>query len=104
MLSVFRTLSLRFLSRRWFRALLIVASIALGVGTLIATRALNETMTKAGLAIANPMAGIADFVVSYGEIPIDGALADELVKVPGVKAAHKRIFNTVNLVEPPAHV
>ncbi len=41
MLSLYRTLSLRYLSRRWFRALLIVATIALGVGTLVATRALE---------------------------------------------------------------
>ena len=34
MFSVFRTLSLRYLSRRWFRAFLIVLSIALGVATL----------------------------------------------------------------------
>ena len=57
MLALYRTLSLRYLSRRWFRAMLIVASIMLGVGTLVATQALSETMSKATLASGNPMAG-----------------------------------------------
>ena len=69
MLAVYRTLSVRYLSRRWFRALLIVASIALGVATLVATQALNETMTKATLARVNPMPAVAgppaDQVVQY---------------------------------------
>ena len=47
MLSLYRTLSLRYLSRRWFRALLVVASIMLGVATLVATQALSATMSKA---------------------------------------------------------
>src|SRR5439155_7703786 len=50
MLSLYRTLSLRYLSRRWFRAALVVASIMLGVATLVATQALSETMSKATLA------------------------------------------------------
>ena len=55
MLALYRTLSLRYLGRRWFRALLIVASIALGVATLVATRTLNDTMTRAVLASHNPL-------------------------------------------------
>src|SRR5262249_15589654 len=86
MLSLYRTLSLRYLSRRWFRAILIVASIALGVATLVATRALNETMSKAALNASNPMAGIADLVVSNGEQPIDHHLAKEIAEVKGVKS------------------
>jgi len=46
----------RYLSKRWFRAVLIVACIALGVATLVATRALSETMNKAGLQASNPLA------------------------------------------------
>src|SRR5438128_1075050 len=74
MLSVYRTLSWRYLGRRWFRAVLIVAIIALGVATLVATRALNETMNKAGLAAVNPMPGVADLVVSNGELPVASSL------------------------------
>lgn len=99
MLSLYRTLSLRYLSRRWFRAMLIVASIALGVATLVATRALNETMSKAALNASNPMAGIADLVVSNGEQPIDQHLAKEIAAVKGVKSVRARIFENARLPE-----
>jgi putative ABC transport system permease protein len=92
MLSLYSTLSLRYLRRRWFRALLIVASIALGVATLVATRSLNDTMTRAGLAAQNPLAGTADLVVSNGEAPVERSLAKELAQIPGVEAALPRIF------------
>src|SRR5262245_42278546 len=102
MLSLYRTLSLRYLSRRWVRALLIVASIALGVLALVATRALSETMAKASLGVSNPIAGQADLVISNGEVPISAALAKELNDVPGVKAVRPRIFDNAKLVKPEA--
>src|SRR6266851_293866 len=74
MLSLHRTLSLRYLSRRWFRALLVVASIMLGVATLVATEALSETMSKATLAAGNPMAGTIDLIITNQESPIDRSL------------------------------
>lgn len=97
MLSLYRTLSLRYLSRRWFRAVLIVASIMLGVATLIATQALSETMSKATLASGNPMAGTLDFIVNNGDFPIDKKLTEEIELVPGVKSAHPRIFDQARL-------
>src|SRR2546423_10302905 len=97
MLSVYRTLSVRYLSRRWFRAVLIVCSIALGVATLVATLALNATMTKAGLATVNPLAGIADLVVNNGEANVPIELAERLRHVPGVQSANARIFRSVKL-------
>jgi putative ABC transport system permease protein len=99
MLSLYSTLSVRYLRRRWFLAVPIVAFIALGVATLVATRALNETMTRAGLASLNPMAGAADLLVSNGEAPIDLALADELARVPGVAVALPRIFANGKVVD-----
>ena len=45
-LALHRTLSLRYLRRRWPRTLLIVLSIALGVATLVATRLLNTNLMK----------------------------------------------------------
>jgi putative ABC transport system permease protein len=93
MLSLYRTLSLRYLSRRWFRALLIVASIMLGVATLVATQALSETMSKATLAAANPMAGTLDFIITNGDFPIDRSLAKEIETVKGVKSVQPRIFD-----------
>src|SRR5947209_16963613 len=97
MLSVYQTLSTRYLGRRWVRALLIVASIALGVATLVATRALNETMTNAGLASVNPMPGVADLVVSNGESTIARELATTLAHIPGVAEAAPRIFENVKI-------
>ena len=99
MFSLYRTLSLRYLSRRWFRALLIIASIALGVATLVATRALNETMSKAALNAANPMAGIADLVVNNGELPIAQTLADKISQVKGVKSVRSRLYENARLPE-----
>jgi len=99
MFSLYRTLSLRYLSRRWFRALLIVASIALGVATLVATRALNETMSKAALNVSNPMAGIADLVVSNGDMSIAKTLAGEISKVSGVQSVRARLFENARLPE-----
>jgi putative ABC transport system permease protein len=101
MLSLYQTLSVRYLRRRWLRALLIVASIALGVTTLVATQALNQTMTRAGLSSLNPLAGTADLLVSNGESPVARSLAGELEKVEGVKAAMPRIFENAKLVDLP---
>jgi putative ABC transport system permease protein len=98
LLSLHRTLSLRYLSRRWFRALLIVASIMLGVATLVATQALSETMSKATLAAGNPMAGSIDLIITNGELPIDRKLADEVLKNPRVKSADPRIFDQAKIV------
>lgn len=92
MLSLYRTLSYRYLSRRWFRALLIVASIALGVATLVATRSLNDTMARAVVASSNPLAGIVDFVVNNGELTISRELAKEVAAVPGVKKVQTRLW------------
>src|SRR5262249_27510327 len=67
MRSLYRTLSLRYLRQRWSRAALVIATIALGVATLVATRALNESMTAAARGASTPLAESADLVVSNGE-------------------------------------
>src|ERR1051326_5273218 len=99
MLSVYRTLSTRYLSKRWFRALLIVACIALGVATLVATEALSETMNNAGLVASNPLAGTADLLISGGSNDklIDLGLKEELAKIPGIRSVHPRLFQKVRL-------
>src|SRR5262245_54641272 len=102
MLCVYRTLSLRYLSRRWFRAALMVASIALGVGILVATHALNQTMSRAALAYSNPMAGIVDFVVTNGDLRVPSALVEEIRKVPGVSDASPRVFENAKLIPAPS--
>src|SRR5262245_13246296 len=100
MLSVYRTLSLRYFSRRWFRALLIVASIALGVGILVATYALDATMSKAALASSNPMAGVVDFMITNGDLRVPISLVRELQSVPGIKDVSPRIYENAKLVLP----
>ncbi|HYT91839.1 MAG TPA: FtsX-like permease family protein, partial [Gemmataceae bacterium] len=97
MLSVYTTLSLRYLRRRWVRAFLIVLSIAAGVSMLVATWALNQTMDRAAAATATPLSAVADLVVSNGDTPVERNLALELREVEGVQAAHPRIFAKVKL-------
>jgi putative ABC transport system permease protein len=97
MLPLYRTLSLRYLSRRWFRASLIVASIALGVATLVATRTLNDTMARAVVASSNPLAGIVDLVVNNGELRVARSLAKEVAAVPGVKKVQTRSWGRAKI-------
>ena len=96
MLSLYRTLSLRYLQERWFRALLVVASIILGVATLVATRALNESMWNATRMAATPLA-VADLFVSNGDSGVPSGLAGHLARVPGVRAAEPLVLGRVRL-------
>src|SRR4051794_10493208 len=96
MLSVYLTLSLRYLRRRWFYALTIVASIASGVSLLVATRAINQTMSRAAQTAATPMSGAVDFILSNGEAPIDQAVVKDL-NIKGIETAWPRIFENVQL-------
>jgi putative ABC transport system permease protein len=97
MLSVYLTLSLRYLRRRWFYALMIVTSIAAGVSLLVATRAINQTMNRAARTAATPLSGAVDLILSNGETPIDQKLVEEVGKIPGVATAWPRIFENVEL-------
>ncbi len=86
MLSLYRTLSLRYHRRRASRAALVVASIALGVATLVSARALNRSMEAAARAAVAPAAGAADLSVANGEAGVGRGLAAELRGVPGLRA------------------
>src|SRR5262245_4573830 len=99
MRALYSTLSLRYLRRRWFWAVLIVASIALGVAMLAATQALNQTMVKAGRSAGNPLAGTADLQVGNGDFGVPRALADQLARaaVPGVRSVQPLILQRVVL-------
>src|SRR5439155_19534297 len=72
---------------------------ALGVAMLVATRALNQTMARAAASAANPLAGVADLLVSNGEAAVEAALAREIGQLAGVRAAMPRIFEYVKLPE-----
>ena len=57
---------------------LIVASIALGVAMLVATRCLNDSLHQAAKGAINPFATLADLLVSNGQTGVPADLADRL--------------------------
>ena len=75
--TVFRLLSLRYLLQRWDRSALIVASISLGVATLVSTRILNECIETAANQSATPL-GIGDLYITNGELGVNRPIADEV--------------------------
>src|SRR5688572_20263448 len=97
-MSVYRLLSLRYLLHRWDRALLIVASIALGVATLVSARILNQCVETAALDTGTP-AGGADLYVTNGEAGVLRSLTDELrdARIPGVKSVQPLVYDRVTL-------
>lgn len=101
MLALYRTLSVRYLRQRWSRAILVVASIALGVATLVATRVLNQSMSVASLEAASPLAGVAPLHVGNGEAGVRRDLAEQLRQVPGVRGAEPLIAERVLLPDLP---
>src|SRR4029077_15048717 len=100
---LYRTLSLRYLQQRWSRALLIVASIALGVATLVATRALNHSMWLAARSASTPLAGVADLHVSNGDAGVHRELAADLAKIPGLRAVEPLVVGRLRLFDQGDH-
>jgi putative ABC transport system permease protein len=97
MLSLYRTLSLRYLQQRWSRAVLIVASIALGVGLLVGTRSINESMWDAARSSVNPLAVDAPLYVSNGDSGVPRDLVPLAAAVPGVKSVEPLVFGRVRV-------
>src|SRR5262249_34624648 len=98
LLSMPRTLSLRYLGKRWDRAGLIVASIALGVAMLVSTQLLNQCLDAAVLESTTLGAEQADLVVSSNRrVRLD--LLPKLRAIPGVQSAQPLIFERVLLPE-----
>ncbi|MBN9119793.1 MAG: FtsX-like permease family protein [Planctomycetes bacterium] len=97
-MSVYRLLALRYLLQRWDRAALIVASIALGVATLISARILNQCIEAAAQDTTTPGAS-SELTVANGEAGVLRSLADELraAKLPGVKSVQPLIYDRVTL-------
>lgn len=96
--AVYRVLSRRYLLHRWDRALLIVASIALGVATLISARILNQCIGAAAQDTTAPGA-TADLSVTNGEAGVFRSLVDELreAQLPGVKSVQPLVYDRVSL-------
>jgi putative ABC transport system permease protein len=99
MLSFHRTLSFRYVRQRWSRAVLVIASIALGVATLVATRALNQCMKQATRGAVTPLAGTADLMISLADSGVPGELVDELRRahIPGLAEIRPLVLARVGL-------
>ena len=73
------------------------AVIALGVATLVATRALNQSMTEAVRGATAPLAGVADLHVSNGESGVPITLADDLARIEGVRRVEPVVVGRVRM-------
>ena len=104
MLSLFRSLSLRYLLQRWDRASLIVASIALGVATLVSTRILNNCIDSVVQQTTNPVA-LGDLQIANGELGFSQTIVKELeeAQIPGVQSMLPLVVDRIELneVDPP---
>src|SRR5262245_56515102 len=80
MLSLHRTVSVRYLRQRWLRAALILASIAVGVAALVATQTLKQSTKLAARNAVHPL--MADLMVVNGDSGVPRGLD------PGLTAAH----------------
>ena len=96
MIALFRTLSLRSWKERLARVLLVVASIALGVATLVATRVLNESMWVAVRSATNPLS-FADLYVTNGESGVRADLVSFVAALPGVRDVEPLVTGRVRL-------
>jgi putative ABC transport system permease protein len=101
MLALTRTLTFRYLWQRRMRALLIVLSIALGVGALVATRTLNETLGEVARTAGTPFADRGDLVVVNGQAGLPASLAKELeaAKIAGLRRASPLTIGRVAVAE-----
>src|SRR5436190_12378433 len=97
MISLYRTLSVRYHRRRAGRAALVVVSIALGVATLVSTQALNHCMDAAARTARAPAAGAADLIVGNGEAGVRRALVAELRTIPGLRTVVPLLIERVPL-------
>ena len=99
MLALHRSLSVGYLRLHPTCAVLIVLSISLGVATLVATRMLNQSVSKEAPEAVNPMAKIADFVVMNAQTGVPRDLARELkqANIPGLRDAQPVVLGRITL-------
>lgn len=101
MLSLQRTLSLGYLAQHPTRVALVVVSIALGVGTLVATRSLDDVLHQAAEKAVNPFATFADILIVNGATGVPADLADRLneAHLPGLAEARPLVMGRAALVD-----
>ncbi len=97
MLSLARTLSCRYWWRHRVRALLVLASVALGVATWVAMSLLRGSLDRASRSTATPLPGVADLYVSNGDTGLPRSLADTLRCFPGVKSVRPLVIQRASL-------
>ena len=101
MLSLFVTLSLRYLRFYRSRSILIILSIALGVATWVATETIQLALKQSVFASALPATAGADLsVTNDGARGVPRSLEPELQKIPGVQQTNPRIIANVNVLDP----
>ncbi len=95
---LYRLLGLRYLLHRWDRAGLIVASIALGVATLVSSRILNRCLATAATQTTTPL-GVGDLYVTNLALGVPWSVADDLraADIPGVKSVQPLVVDRVTL-------
>lgn len=99
MLALLRTVSGRYLRLHGLRTLLVIASIALGVTTLVATRALNQSMVQAARGASTPLHGASDLLVTNGNQGVNQDVISLLrnAELPGVKAIMPLVFGRLTV-------
>lgn len=103
MFSLIRTLSLRYLTRHWLRAGLVVVSIALGVAAWIATQSLYTAVTSSLRHSASPLRGVEDFHVSKPTVGfVDTALGPHLKEhIPAIERVEPFLLEHVRIAGKP---
>jgi putative ABC transport system permease protein len=96
-----RNLSFGYLRQHRTRTLLVVLSIALGVATLVATRALNACLGQAARQAVNPLSQMADLLVVNAQTGVPRELADRLRRagIPGLEDAQPFVWGRAYLPE-----
>ncbi len=100
MFALQRTLTAGYLTQRWTRTLLIVLSIALGVSTLVATRALSQNLSQAADTAINPFTEGIDLIVDNGQAGVPRELARKLDRLEDIASADPLVLGNVAILEP----
>jgi putative ABC transport system permease protein len=101
MLALHRTLSVRYLRQRWSRAILVVASISLGVATLVATEALRQSVSRSVAEAATPLRDIGDLFIGNGDLGVPIPVLTDLraAHLPAVAGLDGMVIGRVALLD-----
>jgi putative ABC transport system permease protein len=102
MFTLLRSLTLRYIRRRWSLALLVTLSIGVGVATLVSTRLLNQCVDAAAMDTTIPV-DVADLYATTGEQGVEWSVADRLkaAQIPGVRRVDRFVYMRVDLPQLP---